>query len=59
MENTFATFGLTSFCFGVFCAYWAKQTDRDVLVWLLFGMFLTPFAGLFIVAKLFTKEENT
>jgi len=59
MESEFATLGLTSFSFGVFSAYWAKQTGRDVLVWLLFGMFLPPFAGIYIVLKLLAKEENT
>lgn len=58
MESEFTTLGLTGFCFGVFCAYWARQTHRDVLMWLLFGMFLTPFAGLFIIVKLLTKEED-
>jgi membrane associated rhomboid family serine protease len=59
MENEFATLGLTGFCFGVFCAYWAKETSRDILVWFLLGMFLTPFAGLFILSKLFSKKEST
>lgn len=55
MENEFATLGLTGFCFGVFCAHWAKETGRDILMWFLFGMLLTPFAGIFILFKLFTK----
>ena len=58
MENEFATVGLTGFCFGVFRVNWAKETSRDILVWFLFGMFLTPFAGLLILSKLFTKEES-
>ena len=41
-----ATQGYVGFLFGCFCAYWAQETDRDALLWFLFGWILAPVAGL-------------
>ncbi|MFS8429391.1 hypothetical protein XcmpCFBP7700_19390 [Xanthomonas campestris] len=36
--------------FGYFCAWWAQQRGRNALGWFLFGCFLLPVAGLWLLA---------
>lgn len=38
--------GLALFLFGIFCAYWAQNSGRNVLLWFLSGAVLGPIAGL-------------
>jgi len=52
MEHNFATQGMVSFLFGIFCAYWAQETDRNPWLWFFFGFFLPPIAGIVYVLKI-------
>ncbi|UYC12158.1 hypothetical protein [Xanthomonas sp. CFBP 8445] len=36
--------------FGYFCAWWAQQRGRSAFGWFLFGFFLLPVAGLWLLA---------
>jgi hypothetical protein len=40
--------------FGVFCAWWAQQTNRNPWLWFFFGALLSPLAGLALLA--FNRE---
>ncbi len=51
MEGDYATIGLVSFLFGVFCAYWAQETSRDALLWGIFGAVFPPIAGILLLLK--------
>ncbi|MCB1561748.1 MAG: hypothetical protein KDI75_11760 [Xanthomonadales bacterium] len=44
-------FGLIAFLFGVFCAHWAQNTNRNPWLWFFFGFFLPPIAGLVLLYK--------
>lgn len=38
MENAeFVSQGYVGFLFGLFCAYWAQETDRNPWLWFFFG----------------------
>lgn len=47
----FATEGYVAFLFGIFCAYWAQETQRNPWLWFFFGLFLAPIAGLALLYK--------
>lgn len=51
MEHNFATQGMVSFLFGIFCAYWAQETGRNAWLWFFFGLFLPPIAGIVLCIK--------
>lgn len=59
MENDFATQGLVSFLFGIFCAYWAQNTNRSAWLWFFFGFFLPPIAGIVLLIKNSKEKERT
>lgn len=42
------------FAFGVFCAYWAQQNNRNSWLWFFAGALLMPIAG--IVLLMINKE---
>ena len=51
LGNNYATVGYVNFLFGLFCANWAKNTNRSSWGWFFFGFFLAPIAGLVLVSK--------
>jgi hypothetical protein len=51
LEKNYATIGYVNFLFGIFCANWAKNTNRSAWGWFFFGLFLAPIAGLVLVSK--------
>ena len=51
MDHNFATQGMVSFLFGIFCAYWAQETDRNPWLWFFFGFFLPHIAGIVLCIK--------
>lgn len=58
MEASFGLFlllGFTSnFAFGIFCAYWAQQNNKNAWLWFFSGALLMPIAG--IVLLMINKE---
>jgi hypothetical protein len=51
MDQSFATQGMVSFLFGIFCAYWAQETGRNPWLWFFFGFVLPPIAGIVLCIK--------
>jgi hypothetical protein len=43
--------GISFFLFGIFCAYWAQQTNRNTWLWFFLGLFFAPVAGLVLLYK--------
>ncbi len=44
-------YGLVSFLFGVFCAYWAQTTKRNAWLWFFLGFFFSVITGLVLLYK--------
>ena len=42
---------LVAFLFAIFVAHWAQNTQRNTLLWFVFGFVLPPFAGLVLLWK--------
>jgi len=42
------------FAFGIFCAYWAQQNNRNAWLWFFAGALLMPVAG---IVLLMTNNE--
>lgn len=36
---------------GVFCAYWAQETNRNAWLWFFFGLLLPLIAGIALLSK--------
>ena len=51
MASHYATEGSVFFLFGIFCAYWAQQTNRNAWLWFFLGLFLGPFTGVALLIK--------
>lgn len=51
MHDNTATTGMVFFLFGLFCAYWARETSRSAWLWFFFGFFFAPITGLVLLAK--------
>jgi len=51
MESHYATVGYVNFLFGIFCANWARHTDRNPWGWFFLGFFFAPIAGIVLVSK--------
>jgi len=51
LEKDYATVGYVNFLFGIFCAYWARTSNRDSWLWFFFGFFLAPIAGIVLISK--------
>jgi hypothetical protein len=50
MENgNYASVALVHFLFGIFCAYWARTTDRNPWLWFFLGFFFAPITGLILL----------
>ena len=43
--------GLMLFFFGVFCALWAQNTQRNPWLWFFLGLFFNFFTGLVLLSK--------
>jgi len=43
--------GLVFFLFGIFCAYWAQETNRNPWLWFILGLFFAPIVGIVILVK--------
>jgi hypothetical protein len=41
--------GLALFLFGIFCAYWAQETNRSAWLWFLLGLFFAPITGVILL----------
>jgi hypothetical protein len=44
-------YGLVTFLFGIFCAYWAQTTKRNAYLWFFLGFFFAPITGLVLLLK--------
>jgi hypothetical protein len=51
MEQNYATQGSVLFLFGIFCAYWAQQTNRNAWLWFFLGLLFGPITGIFLLVK--------
>jgi len=51
MEENYASTGLVLFLFGIFCAYWAQETNRNAWLWFFLGLFFGPITGIFLLTK--------
>ena len=50
MED-YASTGLVFYLFGLFCAYWAQETERGPWLWFFAGWFFAPITGIVLVMK--------
>jgi len=48
-EPNYASVGLVTFLFGIFCAYWAQINNKGTWGWFFFGFLLAPIAGLVLL----------
>jgi hypothetical protein len=52
MESVeFAPVGLVFYLFGIFCASWAQNTERNAWLWFFVGWFFAPITGLVLLTK--------
>ena len=49
--SSIASTTLVAFLFAIFVAHWAQNTNRNTLLWFLFGFVLPPVAGLVLLWK--------
>ncbi len=49
--DQYATDGMVFFLFGIFCAYWAQQTNRNAWLWFFLGLFFAPITGIVLLVK--------
>ena len=49
--DQYATEGGVFFLFGIFCAYWAQQTNRNAWLWFFLGLFFAPITGVVLLWK--------
>ena len=47
-----------AFLFGVFCAYWAQQTDRNPWLWFFGGLIAGPVTGLVLLYRNAEDHRN-
>ena len=50
-SDQYATTGLVTFLFGIFCAYWAQTTRRSSWLWFFLGLFFAPITGVVLLVK--------
>ena len=50
-SDQYATTGLVTFLFGIFCAYWAQTTNRSSWLWLFLGCLFGPITGVVLLVK--------
>ena len=51
MQENYATVGYVNFLFGIYCATWARNSNRNPWLWFFFALFLAPIAGIVLVMK--------
>ena len=51
MEGNYASQGLVLCLFGIFCAYWAQQSNRNPWLWFFLGLFFGPRTGVVLLVK--------
>jgi hypothetical protein len=51
MEAEYASVGLVTFLFAIFCAYWAQTTNRSAWLWFFMGWFFAPITGIVLLCK--------
>jgi len=51
VDDNYATVGYVNFLFGIYCATWAKNSNRNPWLWFFFALFLAPIAGIVLAAK--------
>ncbi|QDU66207.1 hypothetical protein [Engelhardtia mirabilis] len=49
--DDYASTGLVFYLFGLFCAYWAQQTERSAWLWFFLGWFFAPITGIDLLMK--------
>ena len=49
---------LVLFLFGIFCAYWAQQTNRNAWLWFFLGVFFAPITGVVLLVKNSKKDKD-
>ena len=55
-EGNYASVALVHFLFGVFCAHWAQNTERNPWLWFFLGFFFAPITGLVLLGE---NKKNT
>jgi ABC-type uncharacterized transport system YnjBCD permease subunit len=53
-----ASYGLVALLFGIFCAYWAQETNRSAWLWFFFGLLLPLIAGIALLSKNAVRRER-
>ena len=53
-----ASYALVAVLFGMFCAYWAQETDRSAWLWFFFGGLLPLIAGIALLSKNAVRRER-
>ncbi|MEQ9401738.1 MAG: hypothetical protein RJQ04_21405 [Longimicrobiales bacterium] len=51
MDGDYAPVAVVFYLFGIFCAYWAQETDRSAFLWFVMGTLFAPFAGPVLLVK--------
>jgi len=47
----YASESLVQFLFGLFCAYWAQETNRSAWLWFFLGALFAPITGIVLLDK--------
>jgi hypothetical protein len=50
-QHSYATASLVQFLFGIFCAHWAQNTERNSWLWFFMGWFFAPITGVILLVK--------
>ena len=51
MEPDFATTGMVFYLFGISCALWAQNSNRNAWLWFFAGWLLAPFTAVVLLYK--------
>jgi hypothetical protein len=51
MESEYASVGLVTFLFAIFCAYWAQTTNRSAWLWFFMGWLFAPITAIVLLSK--------
>ena len=57
-QSSYATASLVQFLFGIFCAHWAQNTQRNAWLWFFTGWFFAPVTGLVLLFKNSKKNSS-
>lgn len=53
-----ASYALVAVLFGMFCAYWAQETNRSAWLWFFFGLLLPVIAGIALLSKNAVRRDR-